>query len=362
MVGPGGLAVPEGTGRRGAPARLSIKFNVDGFNDQMGTTGFTTGRVVGSIGPYAAGEPKYFVAGRALPSTGNPSFNTAYAQLDGDVLTLDLGNSLPTGSSAGPLADTGPLSLALLPAGGAPVPIGPIDYTSPDWYPLSAGIVSFRLTPDQVKLAATAPLGVVPPGGGAAQAFLAEAATGLWLRADSYVFRLDPGETAHTTFYATTFGRRAGGLEVVLAYDATIMQGQTTQGPIAGPSVVGQPMSALTFPDSVTTGPDGTAELTLEAGDPGDPRDYIDGQVYGVTYGPADNPPRPGSVTNSSLILGASSTPASRSPTYRPGSMSSRSSRSTPTSTPSCGRSSTCPTSRASLRSEKRSSGSSPSP
>ena len=113
------------------------------------------------------------------------------------MLTIDLGNSLPTQSSGGPLADTGPLSLALLPAGGVPVPIGPIEYSAADWYPLTAGVVSFRLTPDQAKLAATTPLAVVPPGGVGPQAFLAEPATGLWLRADSYVFRLDPGgETA----------------------------------------------------------------------------------------------------------------------------------------------------------------------
>ena len=52
------------------------------------------------------------------------------------------------------------------------------------------------------------------------------------------------------------------------------MQGQTTQGPIPGPSDVGRPDSALTFPELITTGPDGTVELTLKAGDPGDPRGY----------------------------------------------------------------------------------------
>ena len=75
---PGGSRFLKELAAGDAPGRLSIKFNVDGFNDQMGTTGFTTGRVVGSIGPYVEGEPKSFVAGRALPSTGNPSFNTAY--------------------------------------------------------------------------------------------------------------------------------------------------------------------------------------------------------------------------------------------------------------------------------------------
>jgi hypothetical protein len=168
---------------------------------------------------------------------------------------------------------------------------------------MTAGIVSFRLTPDQAKLAATSPLAVIPPEGLGPQALLSEAASGLWLRADSYVFRFDPGETASTTFYATTFGKRTAGVQIQLGYDASIMQNQTDQGPIPGPSVVGQPQSALTFPATITTGPDGTQELTLTAGDPGDPRAYIDGQVYGVIYGPAGNLPQTGSVTNSSLIL-----------------------------------------------------------
>jgi hypothetical protein len=289
----------------GAPTELSIKFNLDGFNDRSDTTGFTLGRVVGSIGPYSAGEPRCFVAGRVLTSTGNPSFGTAYARIDGDVLALDLGNSLPTRSSGGPLADTGPLALALIPPGAPAIPIGQIPYTTPGWYQRTAGIVSFTLTPDQLTQAAGTPLGLVPPAGNAPQAFLAEAADGAWVRADSYVFRLNPGDEAQTTFYATAFGRRIAGAKISLGYDASIMQGQTTQGPIPGPQVVGQPQSALTFPTSIRTGPDGTAVLTLKAGDPGRPRQYIDGQVYGVGYALGDAPPPVGSITNSSLILSA---------------------------------------------------------
>jgi hypothetical protein len=293
-----------------ASAQLSIKFNVDSLNLQMGTPGFTRGRVVGSIGPYVAGGTKFFVAGRALPTIGNPAFNTAYSQVDGDLVTLDLGDSLPIASPSGPFADAGPLSLVLLPAGSAPVTIGPIEYTAPNWYPMTAGIVSFRLTSDQAKQAATAPLAVVPPGGLGPQALLA----------DSYVFRLDPRETASTTYCTTPFGRRAAALKIQLGYDASIMQGQTDQGPISGPSVVGQPQSALTFPDTITTGPDGTQVLTLKAADSSNPREYIDGQVYGVIYCPAGNLPPLEGISNSSQILSVlvHSTPVSESETRNP--------------------------------------------
>ena len=45
----------------GTPELLSIRFNVDGYHQ-----GPKMGRLVGSIGPYHANEPRRFVAGRRL--------------------------------------------------------------------------------------------------------------------------------------------------------------------------------------------------------------------------------------------------------------------------------------------------------
>ncbi len=286
----------------GNPDQLSIRFNIDGYDDDSSSPTFTTGRVVGSIGPYTPGDPLLFVAGRALQPAANSPLNTAYAEVAGAVLSLDLGNSLPTQSPGGPLADPGALSVVLLPPGGAPVVLGHVDASAANWYEQTAGIVAFKLTPAQVAQAADTPLGVLDSQG---QALLEEAPDGLWLRADDFVFRLDPGTSGATTFYMTAFGRRVAGRKISLGYDATIMQGQTQQGPIPGPSPTGQPQSALTFPASITTGADGTAALTLTASDPGNPRSYVDGQVYGVSYAPGDSPPPVGSVGNSSQILSA---------------------------------------------------------
>ena len=294
----------------GVPEQLSIRFNVDGFVDDRSAADFTFGRVVGAIGPHLPGEPVYFVAGRALLSLPQsppvPTLNTAYAQVEDGVLRIDLGNSLPTESVGGPLVDFGRIYAALLPADGPPVLLGEIDYTSPTWYRQTAGIVSLRLTPEQAGQAASTPLGVVAWSDVTFSfaPLLAEAPNGLWLRADQFVFRLNPGDTAATTFYATTFGRPAAGQQIALAFDSSQMQGQVKQGPIPGPPV-GEPTTALTFAQTVTTGDDGTAVLDLTAGDPGNPRTYIDGQVYGITYGPGSEPPAVGSVQNPSQILSA---------------------------------------------------------
>jgi hypothetical protein len=47
---------------------------------------------------------------------------------------------------------------------------------------------------------------------------------------------------------------------------------------------VATPASALTFAPSVTTGPDGRATFRMYAYDPGNPRQFIDGQVYNVAF------------------------------------------------------------------------------
>ena len=50
------------------------------------------------------------------------------------------------------------------------------------------------------------------------------------------------------------------------------------------PPRIGVPERALDCPASAKTGPDGSAEVTLAASDPGHPRRGIDGQVYLVDY------------------------------------------------------------------------------
>jgi hypothetical protein len=55
--------------------------------------------------------------------------------------------------------------------------------------------------------------------------------------------------------------------------------------PSADVPVIGVPEAALLFaPESVETGPDGTAQVTFTTTEPGNPRGYIDGQVYLVDY------------------------------------------------------------------------------
>jgi hypothetical protein len=279
---------------------LSIKFNVDGIDQDSGSATFTFGRVVGTIGPYVPGEPTHVVSGRALAQAGAAPAGTAYATVKGERLTIDLGNALPTQSAGGALASQGNLYLAV--AGRELRILGRIGYEAPEWYPQTAGVVGLNLTPEQAQAVASNPLVVTPLP---SNPLLAEAPDGTFVRADTFVFRFDPGQSQTAELVASAFGAPAANRQISLGYDASIMQGQTTQGLVPGPQSVGKPESALTFPASVTTDADGTARVLLTAADPGAPRTYIDGQVYGVTYALGPSPPPPGSIQNSSQVLSA---------------------------------------------------------
>ena len=124
------------------------------------------------------------------------------------------------------------------------------------------------------------------------------------MRADENVFRMDPGDTSSTTIHATRFGVPLAGQAISLALDDSMLQTQVVAGPIPGPPVA-IPTSALSFPTTVTTDADGCAEVTLIASDPGNPRGYIDGQVYSVTYGPGPQAPVRGTVSNTAFLLNA---------------------------------------------------------
>ena len=278
---------------------LSIKFNVDGINLNFTSDRFMTGRIVGTIGPASAAEPRHFVPGRQFMTTGLPGgffrpvggINFCVAVVDrarGKVL-VDLGNALQTTTPGGPLRNIGTLALAVVTTdqNGNPVvtPIGTIPYQDADWYPSTAGVVELpadrALTEAELDAIASSPLALQrTPNVGAPVVAIAEPATGAYLRADQYVYRLNPDEPAEVALYATRFGEPYGGARIVTILDPSQLQ---PNGSLLGqPPDVGVPESAIDFAARVIADADGRACLTISARDPGNPRGYLDGQVYGL--------------------------------------------------------------------------------
>jgi hypothetical protein len=276
---------------------LSIKFNVDGYDRDNTIPTFTLGRMVGSIGPAAADEPHHFILGRHLGGAADIHTNFMPCVVDTKAkrLTADFGNATATGKPGGALLNLGDLAVTYVdPNSGRLATIGAVSYRDQGWYESTAGVQAFPLTDDALSALASSSVIVAING----QAVLQENVDGLHVRADQFVYRLSPGETADVQLYATQYGVLQDGAPISVSFDSSMLQGSPTGDP---PPIVGSPQSAVTGfdPSTPLIAGNGRAVLKLTAGNPDNPRIYIDGQIYGVRPLPqaiVSNPP--GSFVN----------------------------------------------------------------
>ena len=280
--------------------RLSIKFNVDGFDDTVKSPTFTQGRIAGTIGPAAPDEPAHLVLGRHfLPTPQNP-LNACVAAVDesAGLVYVDLGNALPTSAAGGPMQNLGTLALSCIfpnDANNNPVPplsLGTISYLDANWYSTTAGVVTVPVTGADLQKAQSNALGLLLTTSGPPTDGVTEPLGGLYVRADQFVFRLEPGETASAQLYATVFGKPLSGAAVVSIADPSQLQGQAVSNTGTAPAVA-TPPGAINFSCRVVTDSRGMAMLPVGTSDPGNPRVYIDGQVYGVRPMLQDTMPPP---------------------------------------------------------------------
>jgi hypothetical protein len=103
-----------------------------------------------------------------------------------------------------------------------------------------------------------------------------ESPGGLYVRADRFVFRLDPGDVAELHLFASLYGKPYPHARVISFLDSSQIG-----GPPPWPGV-GVPEDALDFPRGVVLNEFGQARVQVSARNPGNPRGYIDGQVYGI--------------------------------------------------------------------------------
>jgi hypothetical protein len=272
--------------REAAPDNLlSVKFNVDGYDSDSQSPTFTLGRIVGTIGPAGTTEPHHLLRGRQLAPSSlgmgglkpGQKVNFCSATVDevGGKIYLDLGNALPTTTPGGELESPGRLSLHAGTEALCEIP--PLDT---DEYRRSAGVLALppdrKLSAGELDAVSGSPLSIWVAG--AAEPAAAEIVD--YVRADSFVFRCDPGEKVAVRFVATHLGRPAAGATVALAPDLEQLQPpkQEAEEGVAP----GVPADALKLPEKAKADADGIAVVELETFDPGAPRRYIDGQLYGI--------------------------------------------------------------------------------
>ncbi len=257
------------------PGQLSMHFVVDDY--VMAGTHCGFGRIVGTIGPQLVGDPVHFVAGRQLAAAGTANFGnvTCSAEPVAGQILVDLGNALPMQVS-GAVLPSGDLHLVAVRSATDVIDLGSFgDYAAPDFYATTAGILSLpvggTLTAAQLAAFADLPLAIaIPTTSGSWPILAQEAFDGIYARADAFVERMNPGDSPAVSILVTRFGLPLVGQTIV----PTITD--SNSNPILYPPIAAQ-MSG-------TTGTDGWTTMTLIGSDPGNPRGFIDGQVYFVQF------------------------------------------------------------------------------
>lgn len=259
---------------------LSIKFNVDSYDNELVSPDFGTGRIVGTIGPWEDTEPREFVRGRHLVGEPDGKFNRAMAVVNHQTrkIYIDLGNSLPLETVAEGFADVGLLTLS-----HGDQDLGRVPYKAGDteWYKRTAGIVEMprhrRLTRQELAELKERPFALFATNPARERTLvLSEARSGLYCAPEERSLRLDPFDPPATVrILATRFGEPVPKARIHAFFDDGALQ--VTSGP-----PVAAPKSALRFPAFVEADPNGVATLKIVAGDPGRPREHIDGQIYAI--------------------------------------------------------------------------------
>ena len=305
---------------------LSIHFNLYGYGRDSTIPRYTMGHLVGTIGPYLRGEPRHFVRGRHMLAYFGPggsdwpqsesNVNSLQAKVAADrrSLTVDFGNSFPIVDASGAPTDIGPVQLGVLRTNTPGhitsvdvsefVLIGEVPYLDEAWYTQTAAVQTFDLSKNLAakQLLSRHPLVLVTPllGAPTYKVLLQESINGLYVRADSFVYRLNPGETQRVDFYATQFGRPLAASTISINPTEGFMGGSGTSGnpvpalnPPAAIPANNVPPEALSFATSGPTDRHGRAALDMIASPagPGNARGYLAGQLYGVGYQLADQPP-----------------------------------------------------------------------
>lgn len=310
---------------------LSIRFRVDYYDNDPNSPSFCYGNCSAFIQPWLPEFPKSFDAGRCLhvvpdiASAQPPLANKTYAYVQQSVeetpkpsLFIDLIDSLYR-TAPGVYKDIGVVMVGYFEGDYDPAtfnfhPLYTVPYKDPQFETINGGLLEVSLTADSLTAIESNPLCIAradDTDGTNLQVLLAEDNDGYFVRADAFVFRLEPTTsstspqdlyTQNIRFYATHFGQRAPTVPICIGLDSSGMVDDGMGG--VGPTP-GIPASALvingdtpedndsgtSFKTTAATDANGLAVVSLRGGDCKNSRGYIDGQLYGIRYNVGDTLP-----------------------------------------------------------------------
>lgn len=277
-----------------------------------GSYDFLYGMVTGTVGPGDKGDATYFVSSRMMvPPSGSYAYSAPFNIDEQGLLTLNLGNSLPTNTPGNDvyLSKLGTLNLVAFPNGDVSVEnahkIVEISVSGKEFIASGAGFFSYQLKEDWSET----PLGIMSttstPNSIENTIILAENKDGYYMRANQFVYRMNPGfettpdfprgSTNQVDIHVLRFGRPVSdGTMISLTMKSELeainytVQTLGTSGTL-GVKNLSIPQDALTFPAQAET-TNGIASFKMSCIAPGNPRHYIDGQIYFLDYNFVDNP------------------------------------------------------------------------
>lgn len=285
---------------------------------------FTYGQVFGTVGLYVPGEAAFFGADRMLapPSVTNDTANYAayfapfVVSTSGDSVIVNLGNALPSTQPASSKnsyvaqAALGQLQLCYFTGAvdlANAVMLGEIAYQPNQFYLNDAALARISVPAEHQAAVNRLPLGIISTvnsaNGPVQTILLQENGQGYYLRANQFVFRMNPGvatnveqprgKTQNVEIYVRQFGQPVANTPINISLMPSLEAADYTNntlgtGGSSGLVNMSVPTTALSFPAQVTTDAQGIARFTLEASDPGNPRGYVDGQIYFLRYRFAD--------------------------------------------------------------------------
>lgn len=306
---------------------LSIRLTTYGFNGNVknmdGTLNpnFGYGKLIGNIGPARSNQPHSFILGRRfIPTTlnkygdrtssGGIGCFSSFVDENAGFLHVDLSNALPIDANSNyNISDQGKLEYAVLHNESIKqdAQISDSDYTklgnvdqSQALQDNQGGIQSLKLTPDQLKLVKGKPLAIIKvlaPQTGNAAVCIREAPLGLEIRPETFAFKLDPNDSAGNSqeviLYAARYGERYAGQELKFSVGSKMADTDNTPSDTPPGSTPRAPIPIYNMPDDcvhiaparLRTNEYGQARITISGPEiMGNPRGYIDGQLYVISY------------------------------------------------------------------------------
>lgn len=269
--------------------RLSVALQQFGYFYTQGHALYRTGSLICIIGPSSADEPATCIAARRLQQVvarellgGITLVGAIDFEVDGarSVVSLDVGHAMLIDNYSGTITDLSTLDerlasvrglavgFALDPGSTVPELLGDLPILEPGWYRSTGGVVDIALTADNLAAATSRRFALYARlANGSVAELSQETGDGVLIRADTFVRRLDPGDTTTVNLHARRLGQPAAGVTIHLRR-----------------SQPGESAPGLVAPESVVTDANGRAVVSLRATDPDNPRGPIDGEVFAMNY------------------------------------------------------------------------------